>query len=1013
MNRTRRSKVPNSLPGVRAEWLESRILLSATLVGNLPTSAASSNPSELTVSGNHLYFASTAGGFGNELWATDGTPQGTALLKDINPGAASSNPSQLTDVGGTLFLTATDASGQTGLWRSDGTAGGTVELAVPSAVPSNLTAVRGRLFFAVNDTAGGPELWTSDGTSQGTREVVQFSGSPTSVQALTDVNGTAFFWDSNLQTAALWKSDGTAAGTVRLGASPGWQPSALGSSGGAVYFPESGQMWESDGTPTGTRPLTDFPVQVNSSTNFLSAGGWLYFSTAAQPGKLFRTDGTAAGTTVVFDGGPHGSTPSFLATLNGSVFFEEVAGQNVQTWKTDGTATGNVLLLSGSYGPSQLTAVGSQLFFILPSPSGSPLALWVSDGTPQGTMMLKTVDVPNSVAGFEGKLYLALEDPFPSFNLWVSDGTAAGTTLFDDLAPGSAESLYEIKESGGTLYINVAGYRSFSDLWAVDSASSGAVELNSSIAPNWVSGLIPAAGRMFFMISRAPDGLVRYLGVSDGTPAGTHTVGDRFVTDAIAFNGSVLFVDGSGNIWSTDGTHTFPVTVGTPAAPAQLTAVGSLVFFVSGNDLWATDGTFVTANEVGTPSGIGNNVLFDLKALGSTLIFFVRTPSGLQVWKSDGTSAGTMLVKDLGAVSSPGQLRTVGDTLFFSLDDGAHGSELWKTDGTSGGTGLVKDINPGAAGSDPSSFGAYNGRLYFSADDGSHGRELWTSDGTEQGTTLVADINPGPGGSGPSGFTVAGGLLYFNAFSPTSGNELWSSDGTTAGTSMVQDLYPGPGSSNPQQLTDADGTLYFIASDPTHQNALWRLPVGGTIEGSVFNDANHNGIQDAGESGLAGTTVYLDLNHNNRLDRGEPTARTDSSGNYRFSDLRPGTYSVRELLAPGFGLTGPLPSATSLTLGAGDDLTLSFGNVPISSVPLDFAFLLSLAQHYGQPGTFIEGDVNGDGQVDFDDLILVAQNYGHPLPAVVAAPAGPLVVSPANDSFWGVHKARRRTSSLR
>ena len=181
------------------------------------------------------------------------------------------------------------------------------------------------------------------------------------------------------------------------------------------------------------------------------------------------------------------------------------------------------------------------------------------------------------------------------------------------------------------------------------------------------------------------------------------------------------------------------------------------------------------------------------------------------------------MVKDINPDSASSYLQrltAVNGVLFFTVDDGVHGTELWKSDGTEAGTVIVKDIRPGASSGGVSDLQAVGNTLFFTADDGVNGRELWKSDGTEGGTGQVKDIFAGSEASFPESLTAVNGALYFTADDGVSGRELWISDGSTAGTTLVEDLVAGAGSSYPQALTALSGRLYFQAADGAGEE-LW------------------------------------------------------------------------------------------------------------------------------------------------------------------------------------------------
>jgi ELWxxDGT repeat protein len=275
--------------------------------------------------------------------------------------------------------------------------------------------------------------------------------------------------------------------------------------------------------------------------------------------------------------------------------------------------------------------------------------------------------------------------------------------------------------------------------------------------------------------------------------------------------------------------------------PRSFTRIGSTLYFVAddgttGYELWKSDGTSAGTVRVKdiSPGSVGSYPS-ELTNVGGTLYFRANDgTAGSELWRSDGTSAGTVRVKDIRAGitgSFPTSLTNVGGTLYFTAEDGSTSGEVWKSDGTSAGTVLVKEIRPGNTGSYPSGLTNISGTLYFAASDGTTGSELWKSNGTSAGTVRVKDIVPGSSSSFPSELTNVGGTLYFRASEGATGSELWKSDGTTAGTVLVKDILAGSSSSSPFWLANIGGTLYFAASDSATGNELWKS--NGTSAGTV------------------------------------------------------------------------------------------------------------------------------------------------------------------------------------
>jgi ELWxxDGT repeat protein len=802
----------------------------ATLVADIRPGSNSSSISNITVIGTNIFFAANNGVNGTELWMSDGTKAGTKMVKDINTSTAtaSSSPSYFAAVAGKLVFRANDGKNGTELWVSDGTAAGTVMLmdinttsATASGSPSYMKSnfVGNLAFFYANDGKTGTELYVTNGTAAGTKLLLDINQStatassyPRDYHPLGAIQ-VVFEANDGVNGLELWVSDGTTAGTklvadIYTGAS-GYVDTGVGvSMGKKVIFRArdltSGyEAFVTDGTKAGTMLLKD--AYAGTSNGYLYYafynGTKAYYGVNNASGSytIYETDGTPAGTKLFGPSMISSSSPSYLYEHKGNVYFyarDVTAGTGYEISVTDGT-TAKTLQdtwpgTSSGYA-YYIDEIAPGIMGFASSDGKAGRELWVYDYT-----TFKMIDINPPVVGVTandsvsyietlfGRLIFEATDGTSTGNfgseLYVSDGTAGGTKLLKDIYPGtSSSSPYYMCRLGNHVYFRANDGVNGTELWRTDGTTAGTV--------------------LFMDINTATT-------TASGYPQYMTRIGDKMY------------------FYANDGT--------------------------TGNELWISDGTKVGTKlvkdiYVGTSSSSPNN--FARLGLTDMVVFSAydgtaTTGTGNELYITDGTAAGTKLLKDIYASGTSGgypqYCRSMGDKVYFRANNGTNGYELWETDGTTAGTKMVIDNYVGSSSGYADYIAVQDGMLYYRSNNGTTGTELYTSDGTAAGTKVYLDYTAGSGSTSPYIITAVGSRrLYFRGTDQAKGSEvMWTDVTATTPTFNIPDLNP-LGNSSPYnyrgghyEFAVESGNVYCYAtltSSPTDYQLI-KMVNGGTAQ---------------------------------------------------------------------------------------------------------------------------------------------------------------------------------------
>lgn len=829
--------------------------------------------------GERLFFLSQDPNSGTEPWGTDGSVPGTRMLADTCPGGCG-------DSGEILGLLKDRLLWFDGrIWSTDGTPSGTTQLTAanfrvttryaPVSPAADSAFAGGQLYFhgclQQNATNQECSLWRTDGTAAGTRPVPAPDGESYHASLLAGGGGRVFFLRWHPSPVGIWVADADGIrpvidvaeeGTANLWAV--WE--------GRLFFTQrdgnSRKLWVTDGTAGGTRSLASFTGDLHNWLTTGTRGIYFVGDDGVHGQEIWLSDGTPGGTRRITEFSSSqpfhllepARRPEGLAFEVGDRLLfaadDRITGPRV--WSTTGTpqstqAVGDPVL------SSRLVRAKDRVFFFRYRQDGPSCEVWSVDGRGAGTRLGSGFDPrlcgPDSSSenlilqaagsGEEQRTWFVLPDTSGLWGVWRSDGTRAGTVrLFSVAQPVTGLAV----TTGGQVYVT-----SDRKLWTWD-ADEGLRQVVGEGVRNQSSNpadLTTAAGKLVFS---ACGNASREVWISQGSAADTSpltAIGATPCTsllDITPSGSSVFFLRAvhlnDRELWRTDAAGSAPVRLTEALPDLRIVAFqGGVWFYRPEGEVWKSDGTPAgTGPALALPGGplhlFSHPYPFAHTEGGRLYLLASRSGEDPGIWSTDGTPGGTVRLTDASPSGFDFEVVRAGSTLFLAIEHG-----LWTTDGTQAGTVRLSDGAGKDLVHDAHRLTAHAGALYLYGSNGSFTEYgLWRTDGTPAGTRLVAPYDKdGFPLDGPRPVSL-GGRLFFLATDHEHGTELWATDGTPAGTALVADVHPGPADSWITELVAAGGAVWFAAQEPVHGRELWRTD--GTAAGTRL-------VQDIAPEGLS------------------------------------------------------------------------------------------------------------------------------------------------------------------